>query len=45
MRVVKPWNKLPRDLPCLETLKAMFDGALSKLASLPMAGKLGLDGF
>lgn len=34
MKVVKPRNKLSRDFPCLETLKAMFDGALSKLVSI-----------
>jgi len=34
MRVVKSWNRLPRevvDAPCLEVLKARLDGALSNL--------------
>jgi len=34
MRVVKHWNKLPRQVveaPSLETFKARLDGALSNL--------------
>ncbi|KFQ98395.1 hypothetical protein N306_11736, partial [Opisthocomus hoazin] len=34
MRVVKHWNRLPReavDAPCLEVFKARLDGALSNL--------------
>ena len=34
MRVVKPWNRFPRevvDAPFLETFKTMLDGALSNL--------------
>jgi len=34
MRVVKPWNRLPREAveaPSLETFKARLDGALSNL--------------
>ncbi|KFP10357.1 hypothetical protein Z169_12153, partial [Egretta garzetta] len=34
MRVVKPWNSLPREAveaPSLETFKARLDGALSNL--------------
>jgi len=34
MRVVKHWNRLPRDIveaPSLETFKARLDGALSNL--------------
>ncbi|KFQ95849.1 hypothetical protein Y956_02459, partial [Nipponia nippon] len=34
MRVVKHWNRLPReavDAPSLETFKARLDGALSNL--------------
>ncbi|KFP17406.1 hypothetical protein Z169_04186, partial [Egretta garzetta] len=34
MRVVKPWNRLPREVveaPSLETFKARLDGALSSL--------------
>ncbi|KFP13755.1 hypothetical protein Z169_02982, partial [Egretta garzetta] len=34
MRVVKHWNRLPRDVmeaPSLETFKARLDGALSNL--------------
>lgn len=45
MRVVKPWNKLPRDFPCLEAFKALFDGSLSKVVSLPMAGELEPEDF
>jgi len=40
MRVVKHWNKLPRevvDAPSLETLKARMDGALSSLVLLKMS--------
>jgi len=47
LRVVKPWQRLPRevgDAPSLETFKARLDGALSTLIqlkmSLPMAGGL-----
>jgi len=42
MRVVKHWNRLPRevvDAPSLETLKVRLDGALSKM-SLLIAGQL-----
>ncbi|KFP11310.1 hypothetical protein Z169_05084, partial [Egretta garzetta] len=34
MRVVKPWNRLPREVveaPSLETFKARLDGVLSSL--------------
>jgi len=34
MRVVRHWNRLPKevvDAPSLEVLKARFDGALSNL--------------
>ena len=34
MRVVRPWNRLPReavDIPSLEVFKARLDGALSNL--------------
>ena len=33
MRVVRPWNRLPReaDTPSLEVFKARLDGALSNL--------------
>ncbi|KFP10331.1 hypothetical protein Z169_12120, partial [Egretta garzetta] len=34
MRVVKPWNRLPREVveaPSLEAFKARLDGALSSL--------------
>ncbi|KFM12633.1 hypothetical protein AS27_03480, partial [Aptenodytes forsteri] len=34
MRVVRPWNRLPReavDAPSLELFKARLDGALSNL--------------
>ena len=48
MRVVKPWNGLPREAveaPSLETFKARLDGVLSNLVSLKMslltAGGLG----
>jgi len=48
MRVVKHWNRLPREVvevPSLETLKARLDGALSNLVSLKVsllnAGGLG----
>ncbi|PKU49411.1 hypothetical protein llap_276 [Limosa lapponica baueri] len=50
VRVVKHWNRLPRevvDAPSLEVFKARLDGALSNLVwwevSLPMAGGLELD--
>ena len=50
MRVMRHWNRLPRevgDAPSLEVLKVMLDGALSNLIqwkmSLPMAGGLQLD--
>jgi len=39
VRVVKPWNRLPRevvDAPSLETFKARLDGALSNLIQLKM---------
>ena len=48
IRVVKHWNRLPReavDAPSLEVFKARLDGALSNLIywemSLLMAGGLG----
>jgi len=48
MRVVKHWNRLPREVveaPSLETFKARLDGALSNLVWLKMsllaAGGLG----
>jgi len=34
LRVVRPWNRFPRegvDVPCLEVFKARLDGALSNL--------------
>ena len=40
MKVVKHWNRLPRevvDAPSLETFKARLDGALSNLISLKMS--------
>jgi len=40
MRVVKHWNKLPRevvDAPSLETFKVRLDGALSNLIKLKMS--------
>jgi len=40
MRVVKHWNRLPRevvDAPSLETIKARLDGALSNLIPLKMS--------
>jgi len=40
MRVVKPWNRLPREVveaPSLETFKARLDGALSNLVWLKMS--------
>ena len=50
MRVVRHWNRLPRevvDAPSLEAFKARLDGALSNLVwwkvSLPMAGALELE--
>ena len=50
MRVVRHWNRLPReavDAPSLEVFKARLDGALSSLVwwkvSLPMAGGLERD--
>ena len=48
MRVVKHWNRLPRevvDAPSLQTFKARLDGALSNLVWVKMsmltAGGLG----
>jgi len=48
MKVVKHWNRLPREVveaPSLETFKTRLDGALSNLISLKMslltAGRLG----
>ena len=50
MRVVRHWNRLPReavDAPTLKAFKARLDGALSNLVyrevSLPIAGMLELD--
>jgi len=50
MRVVKHWNRLPReavDVPSLAVFKARLDGALSTLVwwkmSLLMAGRLEAD--
>jgi len=47
MRVVRPWQRMPRevvDAPSLETFKASLDGALSNLVwlkmSLLIAGRL-----
>jgi len=40
MRVVKHWNRLPREVvvaPSLETIKARLDGALSNLVYLKMS--------
>jgi len=40
MRVVKHWNRLPREVveaPSLETFKARLDGALSNLVWLKMS--------
>jgi len=40
MKVVKPWNRLPREAveaPSLETFKARLDGALSNLVWLKMS--------
>jgi len=40
MRVVKHWNRLPRevvDAPSLDTFKVRLDGALSNLISLKMS--------
>jgi len=40
MRVVKHWNRLPRDMvdaPSLETFKARLDRALSNLVYLKMS--------
>ena len=49
MRVVRHWNRLPRetvDVPSLEVFKARLDGVLSNLVkrevSLPIAGGLKL---
>jgi len=50
VRVVRHWNRLPRETvnaSSLEAFKARFDGALSNLVwrevSLPIAGELELD--
>jgi len=50
LRVLKPWNRLPReavDAPSPAVFNARLNGTLSNLvwwkASLPMAGGLGLD--
>ena len=50
MRVVRHWNRLPRetvDAPSLEAFKARLDGALSNLVYgevfLPIAGRLELN--
>jgi len=50
MRVVRHWNRLPReavDVPSLAVFKARLDGAWSNLVwwkvFLPMAGVLKLD--
>jgi len=52
VRVVKHWNRLPREVveaPSLETFQARLDGALSNLVWLKMslltAGGVGLDGL
>jgi len=52
MRVVRHWNRLPReavDAPSLEVFKIRLEGAWSNLVwwkvSLPMAGGLELDGL
>jgi len=40
MRVVKHWNRLPREVveaPSLETFMARLDGALSNLVQLKMS--------
>jgi len=40
MRVVKHWNRLPRevaDAPSLETFKVRLDGALNNLTQLKMS--------
>lgn len=50
MRVVKHWNKLPRevtDAPSLEIFEVRLDGVLSNLVSmmsLLTARRVGLDG-
>lgn len=50
MRVVRPWNKLPRevvDVPSLEVFRARFDGTLNNLflwkVSVPMVWNLELN--
>jgi len=48
MRVVKHWNKLPREavyVPPLETFKVRLDGALSKLIYLKMSLQGGWTGW